>query len=256
MKTSSNSKKKRYKAIIFDVDGTLIPNQQDGMPSQKIRERIVQASKIIHIGVATSRCYPLVRGITEVLQLSCPSILCGGSIIMDIQKKKTLWKKPLVENDIEHVTQTLRQLKINYIICDNKIHTADYKEVKPNTIYSIFALAVEPDLAKKTIKILSKNPQFVIHEIPDWEKGKVSLNISHAQATKQHGILEVAKLLGIETHEIIGVGDGYNDFPLLMACGLKIAMGNAVDDLKAIADYIAPPVEKDGVADILKKFVL
>lgn len=77
-----------------------------------------------------------------------------------------------------------------------------------------------------------------------------------AQAIKQHGILEVAEMLGISTHEIIGVGDGYNDFPLLMACGLKVAMGNAVSDLKEIADYIAPTVEEDGVADVIEEFVL
>jgi len=33
-------------------------------------------------------------------------------------------------------------------------------------------------------------------------------------------------------------------------------MGNAVDDLKAIADYIAPTVEEDGVVDVINKFVL
>jgi len=69
-------------------------------------------------------------------------------------------------------------------------------------------------------------------------------------------IFKVAKILGIDTHEIIGIGDGYNDFPLLMACGLKVAMGNAVEDLKAIADYIAPTVSQDGVADVINKFVL
>ena len=55
---------------------------------------------------------------------------------------------------------------------------------------------------------------------------------------------------------MIGVGDGYNDFPLLMACGLKVAMGNAVPELKAIADYIAPTVADDGIVDVIKTFVL
>ncbi len=57
-------------------------------------------------------------------------------------------------------------------------------------------------------------------------------------------------------NEIIGVGDSYNDFPLLMACGLKVAMGNAAPELKEIADYIAPTVEEDGVVDVIKRFVL
>jgi hydroxymethylpyrimidine pyrophosphatase-like HAD family hydrolase len=41
-----------------------------------------------------------------------------------------------------------------------------------------------------------------------------------------------------------------------MACGLKIAMSNAVPELKVIADYIAPSIDDDGVADIIEKFVL
>jgi len=84
----------------------------------------------------------------------------------------------------------------------------------------------------------------------------MDIDVTHAEATKMHGILEVAKLLNIDTKEIIGVGDGYNDFPLLMACGLKVAMGNAVDDLKAIADYVAPTVDEDGLADVIEKYVL
>ncbi|MGH7245314.1 MAG: HAD family hydrolase, partial [Candidatus Levyibacteriota bacterium] len=99
-------------------------------------------------------------------------------------------------------------------------------------------------------------PTISVNKVPSWTKGKVDALISHVGATKQHGIMEVAKFLGIETKDMIGVGDGYNDFPLLLSCGLKIAMGNAVTDLKAIADYVAPSVEEDGVADIIEKFVL
>lgn len=41
-----------------------------------------------------------------------------------------------------------------------------------------------------------------------------------------------------------------------MAAGLKVAMGNAIDDLKAIADYIAPTVQEDGVVDVIEKYIL
>ena len=67
---------------------------------------------------------------------------------------------------------------------------------------------------------------------------------------------ELGKILNIRTHEIIGIGDGPNDFPLLMASGLKVAMGNAIPDLKAIADYVTATVEEDGVAQVIEKFVL
>lgn len=41
-----------------------------------------------------------------------------------------------------------------------------------------------------------------------------------------------------------------------MACGLKVAMGNAVKELKEIADFIAPTVEQDGLATVIEKFIL
>jgi len=83
-----------------------------------------------------------------------------------------------------------------------------------------------------------------------------AIYISSGEATKQHAVLKFAELVKISTKEIIGVGDHYNDFPLLIACGFKVAMGNAVPELKEIADYVAPTVEEDGLALVLNKFML
>ncbi|MFH1720061.1 MAG: HAD hydrolase family protein, partial [Patescibacteria group bacterium] len=106
------------------------------------------------------------------------------------------------------------------------------------------------------IKRISHISTIAFSKIPTDKKGNFFVGVSHASATKQHGILEAAKILGIKTHEIIGVGDGDNDFPLLMACGMRVAMGNAVNGLKEIADYIAPPVFEDGVVDVINRFIL
>ncbi|MBI4226134.1 HAD hydrolase family protein [Candidatus Roizmanbacteria bacterium] len=43
---------------------------------------------------------------------------------------------------------------------------------------------------------------------------------------------------------------------ILLSCGLRIAMGNAVQELKDIAHYIVPDVKHDGVAYVIEKFVL
>lgn len=89
-----------------------------------------------------------------------------------------------------------------------------------------------------------------------WNSTYECLDITHEEVSKLHGIVDVAKLIGVETKDSIGVGDGHNDFPLLLACGLKIAMGNAVPELKAIADFVAPTVNEDGVAVVIEKFIL
>lgn len=64
------------------------------------------------------------------------------------------------------------------------------------------------------------------------------------------------KTLGVKKKDIIAVGDGMNDLPLFKACGFKVAMGNANPELKALADYVAPNVEDDGIVDVIEKFIL
>jgi len=255
---SSNSKnqKKKYRALIVDVDGTLIPNKRDGMPSKKVTDVIAKASKLIRIGVATSRPYYMLAHIVDHLKLSGPSIINGGSQIIDTNSQKSLWGKTIDAQDFFAISNILKTIPIPFFIHDDGKDITNLETYVPKKLFSIGALALSPKTADYIIDKVSHIPTIVVHKVPDWEKGKCSIIVTHVYATKQHGILEIAKILNIDTHEIIGVGDGGNDMPLLMACGLRVAMGNAVEDLKAIADYIAPPVEEDGVADVIEKFVL
>lgn len=87
--------KKKYKALILDVDGTLIPNKRDGMPSKRVAEAIAKASKILHVGVATSRPYFILSHIVDHLKLSGPSIINAGSQIIDIASQKILFEKAI-----------------------------------------------------------------------------------------------------------------------------------------------------------------
>ena len=255
---SSNSKnqKKKYKAIILDVDGTLIPNKRDGMPSEAVRGAIAKASKLIHIGVATSRPYFMLSHIVDHLNLSGPSIIAGGTQVIDITSKKILFEKAFQVRDAIRIGKLANSLSIRLIVLDSDEHIIFSNKYMPKKPLHLWIHALTATQADKFTKKLSDVSTVAVHKLPSWTKNRFDLSISHASATKQHAILEIAKILNIDTHEIIGVGDGYNDFPLLMACGLKVAMGNAVEDLKAIADYIAPPVEEDGVADVIEKFVL
>jgi hydroxymethylpyrimidine pyrophosphatase-like HAD family hydrolase len=124
------------------------------------------------------------------------------------------------------------------------------------TVYMFFTNDhYDPSIIDPIMEELSKLPNLTVHKSGHKYPGKFGLNITHVAATKAHGLEIVMKQLGIKKEEVIAAGDGYNDFPLLMAAGLKVAMGNAVDDLKAIADYIAPRVEEDGIADVIEKFI-
>ncbi len=247
---------KKYKALMLDLDGTTIPNKKDGEPSKKVIEAIAKASKVVKIGIATARPHFMISYILDILDLSSPLIINSGAEIIDCKTRSTLYEQTMEKKDILPICSLLNSLKVPFLIHDfhkDLSFANDYIPQKPSNIFI-------PDLTHFFADTLTKRigdiPTITIHKIPSWSKGKVDLLISHASATKQHAILKVAEILKIKTHEIIGVGDGYNDFPLLMACGMKVAMGNAVPELKEIADYIAPSVDEDGVAHVINKFIL
>ena len=73
---------------------------------------------------------------------------------------------------------------------------------------------------------------------------------------KGAGLAAAAKLLGIPREEVIAVGDGENDIPMLRWAGLGAAMGNAPDDVKAAADIVIPSCDEDGVAWLIDRYLL
>lgn len=249
--------KRKYKALLLDVDGTIMQNARYALPSARVSKAISKASKIVHVGLATSRPYKDAANILKHLKLSGYSIINGGSQIIDTKTNKIVWKQPMNKEDIKIVCEA------TYAIVKKKfwVNVGDsdvpYKRGKlPKNAFQVYLMKFTQDERDAYVAALSHIPTIAIHSVPSWTRGLTDIIVTHALATKQHGVYEIAKLLKIETHEIIGIGDGYNDFPLLMACGLKVAMGNAASDLKEIADYIAPSVEEDGVADVIEKFIL
>jgi len=244
---------KKYKAFISDIDGTLIPNSPHAVPSKKVIKTIKKASKIMHIGVATSRPMYHAKRIIKILDLSSPCIVGGGSQIFDPKTGKIIWEKRISTEELKQLLKISKTY--NFELVDDRDKIIDIKNFNPNPL-QVWSPGQDPEFIDLIVEKVSTIPTISINKVPSYIEGKIALVITRSDATKQHAILEVAKLLNIKTEEIIGVGDGYNDFPLLMACGLKVAMGNAVPDLKEIADYIAPPVEKDGVVDVIERFVL
>lgn len=75
------------------------------------------------------------------------------------------------------------------------------------------------------------------------------VEIFSKQASKGTALCALAQELGIERSEIACIGDGENDLTMFRAAGMKMAMGNAVEELKRAADIVLPSNEKDGAAE-------
>lgn len=87
-------------------------------------------------------------------------------------------------------------------------------------------------------------------------KTKSSLEINAVGVNKAKGLKALCGRLGIDMSECIAVGDAENDEEMLKAAGLKVAMGNATERVKSIADVVAPDCENSGVAWVIEQYLL
>lgn len=247
----------KYKALFLDVDGTTVIHGIDNLPSIRVAKAISACEqKGVTVCLATSRPPRSVKHIISQLSLTGYCVLSSGSEIYDPRLKKVIIKKVFPVAAVRPILDVAEALNEKVKIYDG-IGEFVYDGIHPpKTIVGMYFPEVKPANMPELTRKISNVQGISVHRMEAWDRNFECLDIVTQGTSKLHGIVEVSRLLGVETHEIIGIGDGYNDFPLLMACGLKIAMGNAVPELKAIADFVAPPVEEDGVAVVIEKFIL
>ena len=85
--------------------------------------------------------------------------------------------------------------------------------------------------------------------------GKQGLIMNRA-ATKWNAIQALSVHFNISTTNIAAFGDDYNDVEMLKNCVIGIAVANALDEAKMVADYVCESNDNDGVAKWLEKNVL
>lgn len=90
------------------------------------------------------------------------------------------------------------------------------------------------------------------HRLGDW----VALTVYHSNTSKRKALELVCKKMNIPKKNVMGIGDDEVDVELLEYAGVGVAMGNSPDEVKEIADEVAPYCTDDGVSWIIEKFVL
>ncbi len=83
-----------------------------------------------------------------------------------------------------------------------------------------------------------------------------NIEINAAGVNKGVKLLELGEKLGIKREEIMACGDGQNDITMIQMVGFGVAMGNAIEAVKKVADYVTDTNEQQGVAKAIKKFIL
>ncbi len=74
------------------------------------------------------------------------------------------------------------------------------------------------------------------------------VTFQHIDARKETALSAVMEQLNILPREVVAFGDDRNDIEMLRVCGFKVAVANALDEVKAVTDYVCGDCDEDGVA--------
>lgn len=244
-----------YKILVLDLDGTTVVHEEDSLPTDRVRDAVNKVSREIYVSVATGRPIKSALPVITHLNLSGLCVICNGIQLFDPTSNRIVEQYGIDKNVYEKLQQITERHGLELRAYDG-YEDVDISVSNYENVLSYYLPKIGLDLIGTVEKELEAIENISVHKMPSWDKEGIALDITDVNVSKLHGISEIFKRLMISKDEAIGVGDSYNDFPLLMACGLKIAMGNAVPELKAIADFIAPSVDDDGVATIIEKFLM
>lgn len=247
----------RFKALIFDLDGTAVESSRFALPSKRLIAGVGAAKLKTKVSVATGRTPSFCINILKSLELLDPVVVSGGSQIINPQTKEVLWQKVISQEKVQEILKACANLPYSMALSDDpqKPAASDIEAVHPfETI--VFIHSIEKNEVEEILKTLSKIPEIVAKTGNSFVKGKVDINITHREATKEHGLEVLLQMLKIDARDVLAVGDSNNDLALFQQVGFKVAMGNATKELKKAADFIAPTIEEDGLSFVIDKFIL
>jgi len=256
-------------AMFFDIDGTLVSFKTHEIPPSTIFA-LTQAKANGHqIFIATGRPPIIITNLGAIEHLIDGYVTINGALLFVGNKIVDCHDIP----NQEARTVVLDAKEKNYgLIMVGEKDIAVYDPI--GNVDRIFRqdLAVQNlDKAKPFEKVLDQRilqmTAFVDEEyeatlmknIPNCISGRWHpefTDITVRGADKGQGLLTMANYLGLDAQHTIAFGDGGNDSTMIQTAGIGIAMGNAIDKLKAEADYITTSVDDEGIRQALEHFEL
>ena len=111
-------------------------------------------------------------------------------------------------------------------------------------------VAIERTITEELVKETINDFNVVVYDT------KFAIQLTDPSVNKGSSLKMITNDLGIKTDEILAIGDSENDIEFLRVSDVKVAVNNAADELKDIADYITEKSYDDGVAEAIERFIL
>ncbi|GMB08621.1 phosphatase [Thermolongibacillus altinsuensis] len=253
------------KIVFFDIDGTLLDHDKE-LPASTAAAIQALKQEGIYVAIATGRAPFMFKelreslGIDSFVSFNGQYVVFEGEVIYEnpLNKERLHSLKeaahanehPLVFMDAEtmkasvenhpHIHVSMGSLKFTHPEFDEYYY-------QHQNIYQalLFCKPEEEELYVRTYKEF----RFV-----RWHA--VSTDVLPSGGSKAEGIKKMIERVGVRRENVYAFGDGLNDIEMLQFVGTGVAMGNAKEEVKQIADFVTKPVDEDGILFGLKKLGL
>ena len=267
------------KLIATDLDGTLLRDDHATISPANLAALKAAAAKGIHIVCATGRSLSAVAPAVQALPIFRYFITCNGSAMVE-RGGHVIVRAALAHPDVEVILRYLKEEQPDILVelcADGQMFVSEAHWARREELrlppYHLHAFAsgtgrvipsIEGYAEQHDLPVEKVNLPFVTPEqkaaVKAWGAGRFegrlkmvstlpyNLEIFDAVAGKDWGLLQICRHLGVRPEECIAFGDADNDTDMIKAAGIGVAMGNALDEVKAAADFVTKTNEEDGVA--------
>jgi len=274
----------KIRLLGLDLDGTLLNNkkQVNWLDEDRIKKAMQKGVIIVPI---TGRPKKGIPESIEKLFHSSYVITSNGAVTTDVQLQKNIDSAYIHSKTALNIVELiqLQKEKINVEIFADGIgyvqkkqldvikelyrgtHLESYFNISRIPVNDINRLIIgrnddiaEISIMTESIAIKNKIKKILVgfDDIKISSSVQTDLEINAKNAGKGMALLRLAKRLGIRNSQIMACGDSGNDIEMLQSVGISVAMSNATEEVKKIANYITLSNEENGVADMIDKFIL
>ena len=241
-------------AAALDLDGTIIG--VDETISPKVHAAIARLAGRMRVFIATGREPADVLRYSKELGLTTPQVSDGGANILDPVRGVSVWTAPLGPKNAEAVVTKLREMGSAFVATHASGTTSTFDGVPNWDLIRVSALDLDEAAADLLAESFRGNKDMHVIKAVLPYNGLWAVDFTLAGVDKAAAVARVGKTLGVDPANMVAAGDSYNDLPMLKACGFAVAMGSAPEEVKAMADFVAPTVEEDGLAVAINDYVL
>ncbi len=265
-----------YKMIVLDLDDTLLNDEHT--LSKRNKEALMAAQELgVKVVLASGRPTFGMVSIAKDLQLDQYGsyiLSFNGSKIINAKTNEEMFNSS-ISSEMAHRLYDLSRregvailsYKDESIVIEEPNEYADIEATitgLPMQIVDQFKVTItepvvkammlaHPDVLVDVEKTLIKE---VGEEVSVFRSKPFFLEFTALNVTKGTSLHQLTQKLGIKAEEVIAIGDSYNDITMIEFAGLGVAMGNAPDAIKDIANHVTDTNNNDGVAQVVEEFIL